>query len=87
MAATVLGQEISHTCINFAPDFVKLAEAYGCTGIRVTEKEEVDAAITKALSSTDKPVIIDFNVSKEENVYPMVPAGKTIKETIMRELA
>ncbi len=77
----------SHTCINFAPDFVKLAEAYGCTGIRVTEKEEVDAAITKALSSTDKPVIIDFNVSKEENVYPMVPAGKTIKETIMRELA
>ena len=43
--------------------------------------------IKKALSITDKPIIIDFNVSKEENVYPMVPAGKTIKETIMRELA
>lgn len=77
----------SHTCINFAPDFVKLAEAYGCVGIRVTEKSEVDAAIKKALSVTDKPIVIDFNVSKEENVYPMVPAGKTIKDTIMRELA
>ena len=77
----------SHTCINFAPDFVKLAEAYGCIGIRVTEKSEVDAAIIRALSVTDKPIIIDFNVCKEENVYPMVPAGKTIKDTIMRELA
>jgi acetolactate synthase-1/2/3 large subunit len=77
----------SHTCINFAPDFVKLAEAYGCVGIRVTEKKEVAEAIKKALSITDKPIIIDFNVCKEENVYPMVPAGKTIKETIMRELA
>jgi len=77
----------SHTCINFAPDFVKLAEAYGCIGIRVTEKSKVDDAIKKALSVTDKPVVIDFNVCKEENVYPMVPAGKTIKDTIMRELA
>jgi len=77
----------SHTCINFAPDFVKLAEAYGCVGIRVTEQKEVETAIKKALSITDKPIIIDFNVCKEENVYPMVPAGKTIKETIMRELA
>ena len=77
----------SHTCINFAPDFVKLAEAYECVGIRVTKKEEVDEAIKKALSITDKPIIIDFVVCKEENVYPMVPAGKTIKETIMRELA
>jgi len=77
----------SHTCINFAPDFVKLAEAYGCVGIRVTEQKEVANAIKKALSITDKPIIIDFNVCKEENVYPMVPAGKTIKETIMRELA
>ena len=77
----------SHTCINFAPDFVKLAESYGCAGIRVTEQKEVETAIKKALSITDKPIIIDFNVCKEENVYPMVPAGKTIKETIMRELA
>ena len=77
----------SHTCINFAPDFVKLAEAYGCAGIRVEKKGEVVPAIQKALEITDRPIIIDFRVSKEENVYPMVPAGKTIKDTIMRELA
>jgi len=58
----------SHTCINFAPDFVKLAEAYSCVGIRVTEQKEVDVAIKKALSRTDQPIIIDFNVCKEENV-------------------
>lgn len=77
----------SHTCINFSPDFVKLAEAYGCVGMRVTKKSEVAEAIKKALKINDKPIIIDFNVCREENVYPMVPAGKTIKETIMRELA
>ncbi len=77
----------SHTCINFAPDFVKLAEAYGCIGIRVTKKDEVADAIKKALKVNDRPIIIDFNVCREENVYPMVPAGKTIKDTIMRELA
>lgn len=77
----------SHTCINYAPDFVKLAEAYNCEGIRVTKKEDVVPAIKRALKITDKPIIIDFVVSKEENVYPMVPAGKTIKDTIMNELA
>jgi len=77
----------SHTCINFAPDFIKLAEAYGCAGIRVEKKGEVIPAIQKALKITDRPIIIDFSVSREENVYPMVPAGKTIRDTIMRELA
>ncbi len=77
----------AHTCIDCAPDFVKLAEAYGCAGIRVTKNDEVIPAIQKALSITDRPIVIDFVVAKEENVYPMVPAGKTVKETIMRELA
>jgi len=77
----------AHTCIDCSPDFVKLAEAYGCVGIRATKKDEVAPAIEKALSVTDRPIVIDFTVSKEENVYPMVPAGKTVKETIMRELA
>lgn len=77
----------SHTCINCAPDFVKLAEAYGAEGIRITEKKDVAPAIEKALSITDRPIVLDFNVCREENVYPMVPAGKSIKETIMRELA
>ncbi len=77
----------SHTCLAFAPDFEKLAVAYGAVGITVKKLEEVIPAIDRALSITDRPIIIDFHVSKEENVYPMVPAGKSIKETIMRELA
>ena len=77
----------SHTCLNFSPDFVKLAEAHHAVGIQVSKKDEVAPAIEKALGITDRPIIIDFHVSKEENVYPMVPAGKSVKETIMRELA
>ena len=77
----------SHTCLDHAPDFVKLAHAYGAEGIRVCKREEIIPAIQKALSITDKPIIIDFVVSQEENVYPMVPAGQSIKEIIMRELA
>lgn len=76
----------SHTCINCQPDFVKLAEAYGAVGIRVEKKEDVESAIKKALSITDKPIIIDFRVDREENVYPIIPAGKTIKEMITSEL-
>ncbi|MFC1669798.1 biosynthetic-type acetolactate synthase large subunit [Spirochaetota bacterium] len=77
----------SHTCIKSSPDFAKLAEAYGAVGIKVTKKEEVIPMIKKALSITDKPIILDFHVAKEENVYPMVPSGKSVKDTIMRDLA
>ncbi len=76
----------SHTCIDFAPDFVKLAEAYGAAGIRVEKNEDVATALQQALAITDRPIIIDFRVSREENVYPMVPAGQSFKEIIMREL-
>jgi acetolactate synthase-1/2/3 large subunit len=72
--------------MQFAPDFVKLAEAYGAAGLRVERREDVDAAIREALSITDRPIIIDFRVEKEENVYPMVPAGKSIKDIITQEL-
>lgn len=77
----------SHTCINCQPDFVKLAEAYGAVGIRIDKKEDVIPAIEKALSITDTPILLDFHVDREENVYPMVPAGKSVREIIMRELA
>ncbi len=77
----------SHTCINCQPDFVKLAEAYGAVGIRIEKKDDVIPAIEKALSITDTPILLDFHVDREENVYPMVPAGKSVKEIIMRELA
>ena len=57
------------------PDFVKLGEAYGCLAIRVTKAEEVDAAITLALETNDRPVVIDFIVSADAMVWPMVPQG------------
>ena len=57
------------------PDFVKLADAYGCLAIRVTKPEEVDAAIELALATNDRPVVIDFVVSRDAMVWPMVPQG------------
>jgi acetolactate synthase-1/2/3 large subunit len=61
------------------PDFVKLAEAYGIPGIRVTDKIQVESAIRWA-SVEPGPVIIDFMVEPEENVYPMIPAGESLAE-------
>ncbi|EAR23925.1 acetolactate synthase I large subunit [marine actinobacterium PHSC20C1] len=57
------------------PDFVKLGEAYGCLAIRVTKKEEIDPAIKLALETNDRPVVIDFVVSRDSMVWPMVPQG------------
>jgi acetolactate synthase-1/2/3 large subunit len=57
------------------PDFVKMAEAYGALGIRVTKEDEVDAAIKLALETNDRPVVIDFVVSRDAMVWPMVPQG------------
>jgi len=61
------------------PDFVKLAEAYGADGIRVTTPEEVRPALEKAIASP-RPVVLDFAVEPEENVFPMVPAGEAINK-------
>ena len=57
------------------PDFVKLAEAYGCVGLRAEKQEEVDAVIQQALEINDRPVVIDFIVHPDAMVWPMVPAG------------
>ncbi|HEY8912176.1 acetolactate synthase large subunit [Lacisediminihabitans sp.] len=57
------------------PDFVKMADAYGALGIRVTRKEDVDAAIKLANETNDRPVVIDFIVSRDSMVWPMVPQG------------
>ena len=57
------------------PDFVKLAEAYGCLAIRVEKEEDVDGAIRTALATNDRPVVIDFVVSADAMVWPMVPQG------------
>ena len=70
----------SHTCIT-SPDFVRLAESYGAMGIRVTKKEQVRPALEKTME-TDNVVFVDFVIESEENVFPMVPAGKAINEII-----
>ena len=61
------------------PDFVKIAEAYGIPGFKVTEKDQVAGAIRNAME-TPGPVLIDFWVKQDENVYPMIPAGESIHE-------
>ncbi len=63
------------------PDFVKLAEAYGMLGIRVTDKSQVVSAIQDAMAY-DGPALVDFMVDEEENVYPMIPPGESIEEMI-----
>lgn len=57
------------------PDFVKMADAYGALGIRVTKPEEVEPAIRLAIETNDRPVVIDFIVSRDAMVWPMVPQG------------
>ncbi|MCO4257204.1 acetolactate synthase large subunit [Pseudarthrobacter cellobiosi] len=57
------------------PDFVKLGEAYGCASFRCERDEDIDATIQKALEINDRPVVIDFVVSPDSMVWPMVPAG------------
>lgn len=64
------------------PDFVKLAEAYGAKGYRITKKEELKKTLEKSFSYKDGPVFIDCIVEPEENVFPMVPAGASLKEMI-----
>ncbi|MFD1827283.1 MULTISPECIES: acetolactate synthase large subunit [Mumia] len=57
------------------PDFVKLADAYGCVGLRCESPDDLDDVIAKAMSITDVPVVIDFVVHRDAMVWPMVPAG------------
>jgi acetolactate synthase I/II/III large subunit len=67
----------SGTCISCQPDFVKLAEAYGARGIRVDQPQDVRKAIDEAIAIPG-PVILDFHIDREENVYPMVAPGAPI---------
>jgi Thiamine pyrophosphate-requiring enzymes [acetolactate synthase, pyruvate dehydrogenase (cytochrome), glyoxylate carboligase, phosphonopyruvate decarboxylase] len=60
------------------PDFVKWAEAMGCVGIRVDDPQEVEAAIDKANSINDRPVVVDFRVAEDEKVFPMVPLARAM---------
>ncbi len=64
------------------PDFVKLADAMGCVGLRCETKDEVDATIEKAMAVDDMPVVIDFVVGQDAMVWPMVPAGTSNDEIL-----
>ncbi|HLI47572.1 MAG TPA: biosynthetic-type acetolactate synthase large subunit [Chthonomonas sp.] len=68
-----------------SPDLVKLAEAYGGVGMRVTQKEELLPALEKAKAVTDRPVVIDCVIPTSENVYPMIPSGQSIEEMMLRK--
>ncbi len=74
----------SHTDMTHAPDFVKVAEAYGLTGLRATRPDEVEPVLKKGLAMPG-PVVMDFQVAREECVYPMVNPGASIHEMTLGE--
>ena len=65
------------------PDYVKLAEAYGCAGLRCETAGDVDAVLEKALSVRDVPTVVDFRTHDAEGVFPMVPAGHTNDDIVL----
>lgn len=69
------------------PDFVKVAEAFGCVGMSTSSVEEVDKLIDKAFAITDRPVVVEFKVVREDMVFPMVPAGASINDMIVKRLS
>ena len=75
-------QNYSSTNMEAQPDFVKLAEAYGAEGYRIEKPEDLRATLEKALA-TPNPAFIDVVVEREENVYPIVPAGAALDEMLL----
>jgi acetolactate synthase I/II/III large subunit len=65
------------------PDFVLLAQAYGVKAFHITKAEEVESVLAKALSYNDGPCLIHAEVVKEDNIYPMIPAGQSVEEMIL----
>ena len=71
----------SHVDMGQSPDFVKLAEAYGATGLRLTNKDTLVADLKGAIA-TEGPVVVDIRVTREENVYPMIAPGAAAREMV-----
>ncbi|MFN4319819.1 MAG: biosynthetic-type acetolactate synthase large subunit [Aquificaceae bacterium] len=71
--------------LSVQPDFVKLAEACGAAGFRAEKPSDVREIIEEALKIQDRPVVMDFHVDREENVFPMVPAGKSYRDMILHD--
>jgi len=72
----------SQTTIDRGTDFAALANAFGARGINVTRPEQVDEAIISALAETDRPVLINFELGKDDKVSPIVPPGASLNETV-----
>ena len=70
------------TCMDYQPDFVKLAESYGAAGFRITDPAKLRATLKEAFA-VKKPVIVDVACAQEENVYPMVPAGASLSDMLL----
>jgi acetolactate synthase-1/2/3 large subunit len=76
-------KRFSHTDLHATnPDFVKLAEAHHCVGLRTDDPAEVDALIDEAWSINDRPVLMEFQVPQDDMVFPMVPAGAASDDMI-----
>lgn len=71
----------SYVDLEFNPNFVKLAEAYGVRGVRIDNKDDLRTHLRDEIMS-DEPVLLEFVVEREENVYPMIPAGKTVADMV-----
>ena len=80
------GERYSHSYSSSLPDFVKLAEAYGAVGLRADKPEELDDAI-RAMIESDKPVLFDCRVAKDENCFPMIPSGKAHNDMLLGDMA
>lgn len=80
------GNRLSHSYTEALPDFVKMAEAYGCVGIRAEKPDELDDAI-QAMIETDQPVIFDCRVANLANCFPMIPSGKAHNEMLLPDEA
>ena len=78
------GERYSHSYSASLPDFVKLAEAYGATGLRAQRPDELDEAIRRMID-TPGPVILDCLVENAENCFPMIPSGKAHNEMLLGE--
>ena len=78
------GERYSHSYSDALPDFVKMAEAFGCTGIRAERPDELDAKIQQMIE-TPGPVLFDCRVAREENCFPMIPSGKAHNEMILAD--
>lgn len=78
-----LDNNLSGTDLVGNPDFVKLAEAYGAAGITIDNADEAEEKLREAMAITDRPVLINAEVAKTDNVFPMIPAGAPLSKMII----